>query len=124
MRIGLPRALMYYEFYPLWRTFFEGLGLEVVPSHPTTKRILEAGIKLAVDKELVEAKLPDAIVTDVFRDLLYEAKDVDARKALIEDRQKIANMASSGKPLSTEQGLTEGTEQRAKPEDVANRLRG
>ncbi len=83
-----------------------------------------AGIKLAVDKELVEAKLPDAIVTDVFRDLLYEAKDVDARKALIEDRQKIANMASSGKPLSTEQGLTEGTEQRAKPEDVANRLRG
>ncbi len=80
--------------------------------------------KESVDKQLAEAKLPGAIVTDVFRKQLYEAGNADTRKALIEDRQKIAKLATSGKPLSTEQGLTEGTEQRAKPEDVAKRLRG
>ncbi len=31
-RIGIPRALMFYRFFPLWRTFFERLGWEVVVS--------------------------------------------------------------------------------------------
>ncbi len=83
-----------------------------------------AALKETVDKELVEAKLPEAIVTDVFREQLHGAKDAEARKALIEDRQAIAKIDSSGKPLSTEQQLTEGNNQRAKPEDVAKQLRG
>jgi predicted nucleotide-binding protein (sugar kinase/HSP70/actin superfamily) len=41
MRIGLPRALSYYEYAPLWRTFFEVLGAEVVASGPTTRATLQ-----------------------------------------------------------------------------------
>ncbi len=31
-RIGIPRALMFYRFFPLWNTFFERLGWKVVVS--------------------------------------------------------------------------------------------
>jgi predicted nucleotide-binding protein (sugar kinase/HSP70/actin superfamily) len=32
MKIGIPRALLYYQYYPAWKTFFEELGAEVVVS--------------------------------------------------------------------------------------------
>lgn len=32
MRIGIPRALLYYEYYPMWKTFFQQLGAEVSES--------------------------------------------------------------------------------------------
>jgi predicted nucleotide-binding protein (sugar kinase/HSP70/actin superfamily) len=31
-RIGIPKALMYYRYFPLWRTFFEELGWSVIVS--------------------------------------------------------------------------------------------
>ncbi len=31
-RIGIPRALMFYRFFPLWRAFFERLGWKVMVS--------------------------------------------------------------------------------------------
>jgi predicted nucleotide-binding protein (sugar kinase/HSP70/actin superfamily) len=31
-RIGIPRALMFYRFFPLWRPFFERLGWKVMVS--------------------------------------------------------------------------------------------
>jgi predicted nucleotide-binding protein (sugar kinase/HSP70/actin superfamily) len=43
MRIGIPRALFYYQYYPLLKTFFEQLGAEVVVSPPTTKDIVISG---------------------------------------------------------------------------------
>lgn len=57
MRIGVPRALMYYEFYPLWRTFLERLGLEVVTSDRTSKAVLERGVALAADEACLPVKL-------------------------------------------------------------------
>jgi hypothetical protein len=61
----------------------------------------------AIDKELSEAKLPAAAITEVFRSQLLEAKDADARKLLIEDRRKIVGPAT-GKPVSKEQHIVEG----------------
>lgn len=63
--------------------------------------------KVAVDKEIVEAKLPKTVLTDVFVKQLYGTEDADDRKALIEDRQAIAKQMG-GKPVSTEQKLAEG----------------
>jgi len=40
MRVGIPRALGYYEYESLWRTFFTVLGAEVVVSLPTTDATL------------------------------------------------------------------------------------
>ena len=41
MRVGLPRALSYHEFAPLWEAFFHALGATVVVSRPTTRSTLE-----------------------------------------------------------------------------------
>ncbi len=39
-RIGIPKALMYYRFFPLWSAFFRELGCEVVISDPVGKGFL------------------------------------------------------------------------------------
>ena len=43
IRVGIPRALLYYEYYPAWRTFFNELGAEVTVSPPTTQATVAAG---------------------------------------------------------------------------------
>jgi predicted nucleotide-binding protein (sugar kinase/HSP70/actin superfamily) len=43
IRIGIPRALLYYQYYPMWKSFFEELGAEVVVSPPTTQIMLSSG---------------------------------------------------------------------------------
>jgi hypothetical protein len=68
-----------------------------------------AVLESAIAAELTEAKLPEAVVTDVFKQQLREAKDATARKTLIEDRAAIVKSAgTNGNPRSTEQRLTEG----------------
>ncbi len=61
-----------------------------------------------IDKVLVEAKLPETLITNVFRQTLLEAKDDAAVKALIEDRAAMAKQMKATKPRSTEQLLSEG----------------
>ena len=43
VKVGIPRALLYYQYYPMWQSFFEGLGAEVIVSPPTTQATLAAG---------------------------------------------------------------------------------
>jgi len=43
IRVGIPRSLLYYQYYPMWRAFFHRLGAEVVVSPPTTQAMLNAG---------------------------------------------------------------------------------
>lgn len=45
-KVGLPRGLLFYRYSPLWETFFETLGLEVIVSSPTTERTVGEGSKL------------------------------------------------------------------------------
>lgn len=47
MTIGIPRAGLYYLYYPFWKTFFETLGFDVIVSAPTNRNLLEAGLKVA-----------------------------------------------------------------------------
>ena len=37
-RIGIPRALMFYRYFPFWHTFFEALGWEVMVSDGIGKK--------------------------------------------------------------------------------------
>jgi predicted nucleotide-binding protein (sugar kinase/HSP70/actin superfamily) len=57
MRIGLPRALGYYEYAPLWRTFFEALGAKVITSGPTTRATLEVATTRATADLCFPAKV-------------------------------------------------------------------
>lgn len=55
--IGIPRALGYYEYLPLWRTFFEALGCTVVISPTTNKSLLDQGVRAAVDEACLPIKV-------------------------------------------------------------------
>ncbi|HHY06078.1 MAG TPA: hypothetical protein GX532_03755 [Clostridia bacterium] len=56
-KIGIPRALFYHTYYPLWSTFFEALGGEVIVSPPTNKVILDQGVKSVVDETCLPVKV-------------------------------------------------------------------
>ena len=56
-KVGIPRALLYYTYYPAWKKFFETLGVQVVLSGVTSKSILDAGIKAAVDETCLPVKV-------------------------------------------------------------------
>lgn len=55
--VGIPRGLFFYNYYPLWKTFFEELGAEVIISDWTTKKILDDGTKSCVDEACLPIKL-------------------------------------------------------------------
>ena len=57
VKIGIPRALAYYQYYPVWRTFFEKLGATVVSSAPTTKQMLAAGSKRVIADTCLPGKV-------------------------------------------------------------------
>lgn len=57
IRIGVPRGLIYYNYHPLWRTFFQELGAEVVVSPPTNRTILKKGVEKAESEFCLPVKL-------------------------------------------------------------------
>ena len=57
IKVGIPRALLYYQYYPMWKTFFEELGAEVVVSPPTTQTMLGAGSARVVADTCLPAKI-------------------------------------------------------------------
>ncbi|MFC1870930.1 acyl-CoA dehydratase activase-related protein [Chloroflexota bacterium] len=57
IRVGIPRALLYYEYYPMWKTFFETLGAEVVVSPPTTQTTVTEGSSRVVTDTCLPVKV-------------------------------------------------------------------
>ncbi|MBI2909397.1 MAG: hypothetical protein HYX92_17265 [Chloroflexi bacterium] len=57
LKVGIPRALIYYHYYPMWRTFFERLGAEVVTSPATTGRVVRAGSSCVVSQTCLSMKV-------------------------------------------------------------------
>jgi predicted nucleotide-binding protein (sugar kinase/HSP70/actin superfamily) len=57
INIGIPRALLYYQYFPMWKTFFEELGGEVIVSPPTTKAIVASGASRVVSDTCLPVKV-------------------------------------------------------------------
>lgn len=57
MTIGLPKALLFYRYEYLWKTFFRELGCDVVTSSETSKAILADGIAHSVSECCLPVKL-------------------------------------------------------------------
>lgn len=57
IRIGIPRALLYYRYFSLWHTFFRELGFEVVVSRPSHRSLIEEGFKFADDDTCLPIKM-------------------------------------------------------------------
>lgn len=70
-RIGFPRCLYYYAYFPFWKGFFETIGVEVVSSPPTSKEILDRGVKEAISDICMPIKLAFGHLLALPRDLDY-----------------------------------------------------
>jgi predicted nucleotide-binding protein (sugar kinase/HSP70/actin superfamily) len=57
IRVGIPRALLYYKFYKLWTTYFEEVGAKVIISAKTNKQIKTTAISRAPDEDCYSTKL-------------------------------------------------------------------
>ena len=57
IKVGIPRALLYYQYYPMWKSFFEKLGAEIVVSPLTNKAILNFGVSRAVADTCLPVKI-------------------------------------------------------------------
>lgn len=57
IRVGIPRALLYYQYFPMWKAFFEHLGAKVVVSPPTSKAILAQGSARVVAETCLPTKV-------------------------------------------------------------------
>lgn len=65
MRIGIPRALLYQYYYPLWRSLFENLGFEVVISDKSSKSLVQKGIAVTVPEICLPIKIFDGHVINL-----------------------------------------------------------
>lgn len=57
MKVGIPKALGYYDYPILFRKFFEFLDIEVVLSKNTDNEILEEGIKNSLNESCLASKI-------------------------------------------------------------------
>jgi len=43
-KVGIPRALHFYRYFPFWKKLLEELDVEIILSPPTNKKIVEEGV--------------------------------------------------------------------------------
>ena len=56
-RIGIPKAMSYYNNYPFYYSFFKELGIEVVLSDKTTSKLINDGNKYVVSDTCLPIKV-------------------------------------------------------------------
>jgi len=57
VKVGIPRGMYFYKYYPFIETFLTELGAEVVPSPETTKEILDKGVLYSIDDACLPVKV-------------------------------------------------------------------
>jgi len=63
--VGIPRGLLFNEYFPLFNAFFTALGFRVVPSEPTNKRIIRLGIESCIGEPCFPLKVAHGHVADL-----------------------------------------------------------
>ncbi len=57
IKVGIPKALLYYKYKDLWTKFLENLGCDIIISPNTTKETLEIGKKYVLDEACLPMKI-------------------------------------------------------------------
>ena len=57
IKVGIPRAFLYYRHNVLWKTFFEKLNCNVILSPETNKEIVDIGKKYSIDESCLSSKI-------------------------------------------------------------------
>ena len=56
-KVGIPKAMLYYTYFPFWYGFFNELGIEVILSDNTTKKTISDGASLVVTETCLPIKV-------------------------------------------------------------------
>lgn len=56
-KVGIPKAMLYYTYFPFWYGFFNDLGIEVILSNNTTKKTISDGASLVVTETCLPVKV-------------------------------------------------------------------
>ena len=81
-KIGIARALSYYNYFPYYWGFFNHLGIDIVLSSPTTKKTLSEGSALVVTETCLPIK--------VFVGHIVELVNKGVKKIFVPSIQSIA----------------------------------
>ena len=65
MKVGIPKGLLYYKYYPFIERFLIELGAEVITSADTNKNILNQGVKCCVDEACLPIKIFHGHIVDI-----------------------------------------------------------
>lgn len=57
IKVGIPRAFLYYRHSVLWKEFFEKLNCNIIVSPETNKEIIELGKKYSIDESCLSSKI-------------------------------------------------------------------
>jgi predicted nucleotide-binding protein (sugar kinase/HSP70/actin superfamily) len=57
MKLGIPKGLLYYKYYPFIDSFLEELQVDFITSQDTNKEILDLGVKNAIDDACLPIKI-------------------------------------------------------------------
>ncbi len=65
MKVGIPKGLLYYKYYPFIHRFLSELDVEVITSIDTNKDILNQGVKYCVDEACLPVKIFHGHIIDI-----------------------------------------------------------
>ncbi|MFQ5453299.1 MAG: acyl-CoA dehydratase activase-related protein, partial [Candidatus Zixiibacteriota bacterium] len=65
-RVGIPRVLHSYEYYPFWRAFFESAGFQLINSDLTSKKITEDALELFAAETCYPIKIVYGHIANLF----------------------------------------------------------
>ncbi|MFX1236109.1 MAG: acyl-CoA dehydratase activase-related protein [Promethearchaeota archaeon] len=67
-KVGIPRALHYYRYFPFWKKLLEELNVEIVLSTPTNKKIVEEGVRHGFGELCIPIKIYYGHIFQLFRE--------------------------------------------------------
>jgi len=85
MQIGMPKSLLYYYYYPFWKTFFNNLDAELILSDSTSTELLNRGVKQSISEICVPMKIYIGQVLDLLDkgvDKIYIPRFVSIREGV------------------------------------------
>jgi len=83
-KVGVPRALMFHEMWPLWHGFLSELGFQIVLSDPTNRATIQEGAQASIAETCFPMKVALGHVLDLLRkgiDCLWMPSVINLPKA-------------------------------------------
>jgi predicted nucleotide-binding protein (sugar kinase/HSP70/actin superfamily) len=68
IKVGIPRALHFYRYFPFWKKLLEELDVEIILSPPTNNKIVEEGVTHGFGELCIPVKIYYGQVLKLVRD--------------------------------------------------------